>query len=91
MMSRVSEFYLKNWDNLNKHIIMAETTLRNLSKAYAKKSLPLEAYRQARGKYINGILTGDIVLTINDYPRLIKPADDESLEVTVRRDKKKTP
>lgn len=70
---------------------MAETTLRNLAKAYAKKNIEQAAYREARAKFINGVLSGEIELPANDYPPLIKPAEDEAREVTVRRgDKKKT-
>ncbi len=71
---------------------MTETTLRGLAKAFAKKKLQQEDYREARAKYINGILSGEIKLTVNKYPPMVRPIADESQEVTVRRkDKKKTP
>lgn len=68
---------------------MAETTLRSLAKAYAKKNLERAAYREARAKFINGVLSGELELTVNDYPPLIRPKGDEASEVTVRRGAKK--
>lgn len=68
---------------------MADTTLRSLAKAYAKKNLDTAAYREARAKFINGVLSGDIDLTVNEYPPLIRPKGDEASEVTERRDSKK--
>ena len=68
---------------------MTDTTLRSLARAYAKKNLQQAAYREARSKFINGVLSGDIELTVNDYPPLIRPKGDEAAEITVRRDSKK--
>lgn len=72
---------------------MASTTLRTLAKAYAKKNMETAAYREARAKFINGVLSGETELTVNEYPPLIRPKGDEAAaEVTVRREsKKKTP
>ena len=68
---------------------MANTTLRSLAKAYAKKTIETAAYREARAKFINAVLSGDTELSVNDYPPLIRPKGDEAAEVTVRRDTKK--
>lgn len=68
---------------------MAMTTLRSLAKAYAKKNLETPAYREARAKFINGVLTGEVELSVNEYPPLIRPKRDEAAEVTVRRESKK--
>lgn len=71
---------------------MAETALRSLAKAYAKKNLEHAPYRAARAKFINGVLSGEAELTVNEYPSLIRPKRDEALEATVRRSgEKKTP
>ena len=68
---------------------MADTTLRSLAKAYAKKNLEKAAYREARAKFINGVLTGGITLTVNDYPPLIRPKADTTTETTLRKQQKK--
>ena len=69
---------------------MADTPLRSLAKAYSKKTLELDAYRDARAKFINGVIAGELELPVNNYPPLIRPDDETSMEETVRRDKKKT-
>ena len=68
---------------------MTDTTLRSLAKAYAKKNLQQAAYREARAKFINGVLAGELKLTVNEYPPLIRPKADEAAETTIRRDTKK--
>jgi len=70
---------------------MPDTTLRSLAKAHAKKTMERAAYREARTKFINGVLSGEMDLTVNDYPPLIRPKGDEASEITVRRDSKKKP
>ena len=68
---------------------MADTTLRSLAKAYSKKNLEHAAYREARAKYINGVLAGELNLSVNDYPSLIRPKADTTTETTVRKQEKK--
>ena len=68
---------------------MADTTLRSLAKAYSKKNLEQAAYREARAKYINGVLAGELNLSVNDYPSLIRPKADTTTETTVRKQEKK--
>lgn len=70
---------------------MAETVLRGLAKSYAKKNLEHTAYREARAKFINGVLSGEAELTVNNYPPLVRPKLDQASEVTVRRSGKKNP
>ncbi|MFQ5660578.1 MAG: hypothetical protein ACE5GZ_09130 [Gammaproteobacteria bacterium] len=68
---------------------MKQTTLRSLAKSFAKGEIDKERYRHARTELINGILSGEIPLPVNDYPALVKPPKEESLEVTERRPEKK--
>ena len=68
---------------------MAETTLRTLAKSYAKKNIEKAAYREARAKFINGVLAGEINLHVNEYPSLIRPKADATAETTLRRQEKK--
>ncbi|MBF8268944.1 MAG: FGE-sulfatase protein [Gammaproteobacteria bacterium] len=68
---------------------MAETTLRSLAKAYSKKNIEKAAYREARAKFINGVLSGELSLTVNDYPPLIRAKADTTTETTVRKQEKK--
>lgn len=68
---------------------MADTSLRSLARAYAKKNIEHAAYREARAKFIEGVLSGEMELPVNEYPPLIKPSEDEAREVTVRRGQKK--
>ena len=70
---------------------MADTTLRSLAKAYSKKTIEQAAYREARAKFINGVLAGEITLSVNDYPPLIRPKTDPTTETTLRRQEKKPP
>jgi hypothetical protein len=71
---------------------MPETTLRSLAKAYAKKTIEQAAYREARAKFINGVLSGEIKLSVNEYPPLIRPKPDAATEPTLRRfNEKKKP
>lgn len=76
---------------------MTATTLRTLAKTYAKQGIAAEEYRAARADYISGILSGEIALTVNEYPPILKPkqnaesAEDakEAMEDTERRPPKK--
>jgi len=70
---------------------MADTTLRSLAKAYSKKTIEQGAYREARAKFLNGVLAGEIALSVNDYPSLIRPKTDPTAETTLRRQEKKSP
>ncbi|MCH7694817.1 MAG: hypothetical protein IIB73_00760 [Proteobacteria bacterium] len=68
---------------------MSKPTLRDLAKAYSKGILQKENYREARATLINGILSGDDTLQVNEYPALVELPDEESLDVTERKSVKK--
>ena len=76
---------------------MTTTTLRTLAKTYAKQGISSEEYKAARADYIGGILSGEIALTVNEYPPIIRPKQNaegaegakEAMEVTERRPPKK--
>jgi len=70
---------------------MSNTTLRELAKAHANGNLNREAYRHARTKYIEGILSGEAPLQVNEYPPLVRAPAEESLEATEQQKKKRTP
>ncbi|MGH8245659.1 MAG: hypothetical protein ACREUU_04430, partial [Gammaproteobacteria bacterium] len=65
---------------------MAQKTLRELAKEYAKGTLSKEAYRKFRTGLIEGILAGEIPVWVNNYNAPIAaPAAGEKREITQRR------
>jgi len=68
---------------------MTQATLRKLATDYAKGMLAEEEYRQARAELLEGILSGEIALQVNDYPPPVVPDQDDDLDITIEKQPKK--
>lgn len=65
---------------------MAQKTLREFAKEYAKGTLSKEAYRKSRADLLEGILAGEIPVWVNTYPApIVFHGSGEKREITQRR------
>lgn len=68
---------------------MSQATLRKLARDYADGILEKEDYRRSRAELLEGILSGEIELQVNEYLPPVVPEKDDVLDITTDRAKAK--
>ena len=68
---------------------MPDRTLRALARQYAKGEIDKDSYRRSRSEFIEGVLSGQIPLQVNEYPAPRSLARSDSAGEAIRRRQRK--
>jgi len=69
---------------------MGQVSLRDLVQKYTKGEVGKDEYRKTRTDLINNVLAREDTLRTNNYPPLVKPTDEGTLDITERSQKKES-
>ena len=67
---------------------MSQVSLRELVQKYSRGEIGKEEYRKTRTELIKNVLDREATLRVNTYPPLVRPADESTLDITERSQKK---